>query len=177
MARSSTVKPPSGPMRTAAGAARPFSAASGFAVCRRLVAIDQPPPRIPVADGKLASLRGSSTSGTKTRLHCSAASATLARIRSRFTRSAMVRWVITGPAAVPPVRWPSAPRNRGGHASAARRHSRYRAAAGHRRCWRSQRSVTASCGTASATWASHSPSRPLKTRTGSPPASRSTPVR
>ena len=37
-----------------------------------------------------------STSGTKTRLHCSAASTTLAFMRSMFTRSAMVRWVMTG---------------------------------------------------------------------------------
>ena len=92
-ARSSSVKPPSGPTRISAGAGlegvgrrarRPFRRRNTAAV--RLALVEQALERDAARRSR----------GSRVRPHCSAASIAIASSRSSFTRSAIVRWVITG---------------------------------------------------------------------------------
>ena len=55
------------------------------------------------AESKASSFSGSPTVGTRSTPHCSAASMALARMRSRFTRAAMVRRVSTGCRCATPI--------------------------------------------------------------------------
>ena len=81
-ARSSSLKPPSGPIRIAAGPGRARSPARRAA---RLVGEEQRALRRPVAQQRLELERLGRASGSAVRSHCSAASIACARSRSRLT--------------------------------------------------------------------------------------------
>ncbi len=88
---SAAVKPPSGPTSSAAGPAGRALVAHPAARSRRPAVARRASRRAGRPAGAARSIRG-----TVSRSHCSAASMAMARSRSRLTRAALVRAVITG---------------------------------------------------------------------------------
>ena len=163
--RSSAVKPPSGPMRIAAGAGtRGQRLARGSPPASSAKMRARPAGQ---SRSSAARLTGSSTVGSAVRPHCSAASTIWARRRSRLSLSTMVRRVTTGTSR-------ATPSSQAFSATQSMR-PRFNGAA------QSHKSGTISCGADCSTAtkvtiflptlptrAAHSPALPLNRRTRSP---------